>query len=299
MVFTILNLFFQALIIVLLIRYFIERYRFYGFGPILVAIITLTEKLIKPMKQILPRGALHLQDSTPLVAIGLIVLIRGFALWLLTLDYSTPILDMHRESATGFTLVHATGISVAMLVQLLAVSFIFALFASVMISRSGITTCASAGFTCFQERTFAVFQGMRRIYPTNNLVILFLIASALSLIVASFLVSLASFTLMYGMEMLLIFWVHSLFGILETLVMLYGLILLVTIIASWLQVDRLSLMVQLIRSLADPYLKFFRRIFPWARVDFFDLSPIFAFLFLNPFLTYILFSIKVALLESL
>jgi uncharacterized protein YggT (Ycf19 family) len=40
--------------------------------------------------------------------------------------------------------------------------------------------------------------------------------------------------------------------------------------------------------MADPYLQLFRRWFSWARIDFIDLSPIFAFLFLTPICTSIL-----------
>jgi uncharacterized protein YggT (Ycf19 family) len=74
---------------------------------------------------------------------------------------------------------------------------------------------------------------------------------------------------------------------------------LLSILASWIAADQFSMVIQIVRSLADPYLGFFRRIMPWARIDFIDLSPIFAFLCLNPGLTYILITLRMTILKEI
>ncbi len=69
--------------------------------------------------------------------------------------------------------------------------------------------------------------------------------------------------------------------------------------ASWIAADPFSMILQFVRAMSDPYLTFFRRIFPWARIDFVDLSPVFAFLFLHPCVVYGLMYIKESILRSL
>lgn len=300
MVAILLNLVFQLLIVVLLIRYLIEKYRFYGFGPILVGIITASEKIIQPLKMAIPRSAFTLQDSVPLMAIGVVLMLRGYMVWLFADAFENPMLVMHQElNSGGLTLIHCMAVSLSMAAELIVVLITLCLFASLMISKRGITTCASAGFTCFQERTFTVFQWAKRLYRTDNLVVLFAIGSVVCLVGGSFAASLLNGAFLYGNP---VFWgmvMLSLIGMLHMLIALYGAILLLVIVASWMRFDQFSLMVQLIRCMTDPYLNFFRRMFPWARIEYVDLSPILGFLLLNPVLTYGLYSLETTIRETI
>lgn len=292
MFFAILNIFFQVLIVVLLVRYFIEPYRYYGFGPILVAVVTLTEKLLKPIKRLMPQGSSTLQDNAPLFAILVVIFMRGLILWPLSWDYPNPFLDPHRGLSGGLSLGQSIAVSCAMGVELITILLIAFLFASLMISRRGVQTVGSAGFTCFRERTFTVFQFTRRYVPTNSLVWLF-VASALAIwFIGALGAVIANGAMIYGVYVFQTMYIVTLFNILMTLITVYWFVLLVAIICSWIGADQFSLLVQLVRSMADPYLDIFRRLLPWARIDFLDLSPIFGFLLLNPILIYVLYSLQ-------
>lgn len=70
------------------------------------------------------------------------------------------------------------------------------------------------------------------------------------------------------------------FGILETALRIYQVVLIVRIVLSWVDADPYNRLVQAIRSITDPYLDFFRRTFP-LHVGLLDLSPILAFLALE------------------
>lgn len=299
MLFTILNFFFQVLIIVLLIRYFIERYRYYGFGPVMEAVILITEKILKPIKQLIPRSALSLQDQTPLMAIGVLLILRGLCLWLLQGSFRHPFLAIHAiEHQFQVPLIFAMGASLALGVKLVAQMVVAFLFASWMTSRRGVNMGYNAGLACFQERTFAIFQFTRRYIKTENLTTLFWFSSILILVSAALLSGVLSLCFIYGAEVFIKFTIIALFDMILGLISIYWFVLLLAIIASWIAADQMSVIVQIIRAMSDPYLDTFRYYLPWARIDFIDLSPIVAFLVLNPGLYSLITMLQYAILQT-
>ena len=300
MLFAILNTFFTIVIIILFVRYFIERYQYYGFGPVMMAVMSLTDKMLTPIKQALPRSANVLQSHTPLIAILLLLILRGLAIKLIATSYSSVFIQIMGDLAGrgSIPLFQCMGISLSMGIQLLAELLNAFLFASVMISRRGVTMYGNAGFICFQERTFAIFKQAKKIVHKDDLKTLFVISSVVILIGASALASLTGVTFFPGLTLAIWFkgWlagtVASMFEILSVLIQVYWFVLLLTILSSWLGADRFRTIVQIVKAMADPYLEFFRRLCPWARIDFIDLSPIFAFLLISPGLTYALSIIK-------
>lgn len=299
MLFLILNFFIQTIIIILLIRYLVERYRYYGFGPVMVAVITLTERIIKPVKQLLPRSASRLSDHTPLFAIAVVLLIRGLLIWVLQTGASTPYAAIHLFGGGGLSPAAAIAVSFAMGAQLIAEMTIAFLFASLMISRRGVNMGYNGGFQCFQDRTFALFQLAKRVVPSSNLTVLFFTASTIVLIGASFLAAALNLSFLYGPQFFMTAAATTMFSIILTLLNLYWFILLMAIITSWIGADQLSVVVQIVRAMSDPYLDLFRRLMPWARIDFIDLSPIFAFLVLNPGVVFLITTIQMHVLQSL
>ncbi len=298
MLFSILNFFFSTILLILFIRYFVEKYRFYGFGPVMVTILTLTERILRPLKQIIPKSSLHLEEHLPLVAIGVTLLIRGIVIWILGESTLLDLVRIHGVSGR-ISILYAVAVSFSMGIQFLAELLIAFLFASLMISRQGVMMGGNAGFMCFQERTFAIFQWTQKYVKTNNLVSLFLISSIAILVIGSFLSSGISLTFLYGSKSFTISFILCLFDILLALIQIYWMVLLLAILASWIGADHFSMIVQMVRAISDPYLRIFQRWMPWARIDFIDLSPIFAFLCLNPGLVYVLMTIRVSLLHSI
>ncbi len=299
LLFNLLNLFFQLLIIVLLIRYFVEPYRYYGFGPILVSVITLTESFLRPIRQLAPKYALRIQDSMPLFAIFLLLIIRGWFLWILGGGYGVPFTSL-QMFGSRIPLINAMAISFTMGVVLIAQMLIAFLFASMMVSHRGVMICGTnAGYACFRDRTFTLFNYARRLVDTNNLKILFIISTFFLLMFASLLAVLTSLSFLYGILEVQYTMIETFFEICTGLITIYWFILLLAILSSWIGADQFSTMVQLVRAMADPYLEIFRRMFPWMRIDFIDLSPIFAFLVLNPGIVWILGYIRILLLSGI
>lgn len=280
MIFSLFNIFFDILIIILLVRFFIEPYRFYGFGPLMTGVITITEKAIAPLRTFLPRTALTLQDRIPLAAVVIVILLRGLFIWIFGagLDFTVPGVRI-----TGFfsSLVSSLAISATMAILLIGKVLIALLFASLMISRRGLSLYGNAGFACFQEKTFAIFQKAKTIGKTENLTALFLISSSVILLLTALLASFSSLSFLQGFVGIQKAFLLSIFNVMIGLLNFYWMVLLVAIIASWVAADRFSTMVQVVQSMTEPYLSFFRRLMPWARIDFIDLSPIFAFLALS------------------
>ena len=299
MLFSILNFVFQILIVVLLVRYFVERYRYYGFGPVMVALITITERILKPIKRVVPRSALNLQDHAPLIAILVVLVVRGLCLWVLQGGSHHPFIAIHAfENNRSVPLAYAMGASFSLGVKLIAQLLIAFLFASWMTSRRGINLMSNGGFVCFQERTFAVFQFARRYLKTDNLTVLFWASSIIVLLASAILSGVLNLCFMYGSEVFLKFSVIALFDMILGLLYFYWIVLLLAIIASWIAADQMSIIVQMVRAMSDPYLDTFRYYLPWARIDFIDLSPIVAFMVLNPGLVYILTMIQMAILNT-
>jgi YggT family protein len=294
MLFSILNFFFTAVIIILFVRYFVEPYRYYGFGPVMVGVITLTESILRPVKQNLPRRVSFLDEHLPLAAIAVVMIIRGFLIWLIGAGsmMGSAIVGIHLSPVGRLSLLHSLEASFCMGILLVAEMLVAFLFASLMISRRGIMMGSNAGFKCFQDKTFAVFQFAQKYIRSNNLIYLFLASSAIVLAIGAFSASILNFSFLYGGKIFLVTFIDCLFEMLLALIQTYWMVLLLAILSSWIGADHFSMVVQVVRSMSDPYLEFFRRLMPWARIDFIDLSPIVAFLCLNPGLVALLASIR-------
>lgn len=279
MLYAILNLFFTVIIVVLLIRYFIEPYRFYGFGPILTGIITLTERLLRPIRSLVPGESLRIQDQMPLFAIVVVLILRGFVIWIIGSRgvYSLPI-PYTGNIFSSFII--AMSISFTQGIILVAQLLIAILFASLMITRRGISLYGNAGFTCFRDKTFTLFQYAKRVVNTDDLLPLFLVNSITILLCAGLLSAATSLSFLVGPDAILRAFLLTMLEVIVGLLNIYWFILLIAIIASWLHADQFSILVQVIRAMSDPYLDLFRRLMPWARIDFIDLSPIFGFILL-------------------
>lgn len=301
MLFTILNFFFTAIIIILFIRYFVEKYRYYGFGPVMVTVITLTEGILRPFRQKLPRSVSFLDEHLPLAAIAVVILLRGFIIWIISAGstLSSAAAGVHLFQIGRLSLLQSMETSLSMGILLVAEMTAAFLFASLMISRRGIMMGGNAGFMCFQEKTFAVFQSTQRFIRSNNLIYLFLISAGAILSIAALAASIISFSFLHGGAAFLATFIDCLFEMFLALIQVYWMVLLLAILSSWVGADHYSMMVQIVRSMSDPYLEFFRRLMPWARIDFIDLSPIVAFLCLNPGIVYLLAYIRIILIGNL
>ena len=58
---------------------------------------------------------------------------------------------------------------------------------------------------------------------------------------------------------------------------LYSLVLMVSVLISWVSPDPFNPIVQFLRSITDPLLSWIRRVVPFVVVGMIDLSPIAAF----------------------
>jgi len=79
----------------------------------------------------------------------------------------------------------------------------------------------------------------------------------------------------------------ALVGVIQTLINIYSLVLLVAIIASWVNADPYNPIVRFLRAATEPLLMRVRRAMPFVVVGSFDLSPLVVMLalqFLGTFL---------------
>lgn len=250
----------------------------------MTTVVQLTEKILLPIRQVMPRRSIFLQDKSPLFAIVVVVFIRGLFMWILG-DYSNMILP-----ARGLLFSMLTSITMAIL--LISELVIALLFTSIMITRRGVLMSHNGAYLCFKDRTFDIFRFTQRFIKTENLTYLFLLSSVAIILATGLAASLTNLSILYGIKRFALSFIIVIFTMLETLLNAYMFVLILAILSSWIGADSYSSIVQIVRAMSDPYLDFFRRLFPWARIDFIDLSPIFAFLCLNPLLFSILESVS-------
>jgi uncharacterized protein YggT (Ycf19 family) len=130
-------------------------------------------------------------------------------------------------------------------------------------------------FRVISETSTSVFRWVRAFVRVENEWFLFVVASVFG-------------CLLYAILFGIVWWypfIPYLFGgvvirvAIET-IGLYMIVLFVAILLSWLPVDPTYPLVQALRAITFPALSWARRIFPWARIDMFDLSPLLIFLIL-------------------
>jgi YggT family protein len=222
-----------------------------------------------------------LQDQMPLLAILILLLLRGLLIWIVGAGYpiahyqSFPLV-FRRNLLNGLLLSMADSFTMGVILVtqlLIAVQFI-----SMVISRSGIIMAGNAGYACFKEKTFAIFQFTQKFSKTDDLRRLFYISGLTIWVAGAILAVFTSLSFLYGIGAMQRVFFLALMQIVLGLINFYVLVLIVAIIASWIGADRFSVVVQIIHALTEPFLGFFRRVFPWARIDFIDLSPIFGFI---------------------
>ncbi len=258
----------NAILVLLIVRYFLEDYTYYGFGPLLQTLYEITEIFCKPLREGLGLRTPKASRTAPWIAVALIVVIRGG--WRIFLGYGSD----------QMTAAHGVVIFLSSFLDFVNLAYIFVigmLLASALLSKQGLVFYSSAGYQAFQENTFRVFQVTQGWFRTNDLWRLFW-GSVLWIGAVHFvLASLFSLSLQWGYVYL--FGREAVFQIRAASILLqyYYFTLLVAIIISWVSPDPGNPVVAVVRGLAEPYLRLFRLWCPWARVGMLDLSPIIAF----------------------
>jgi len=258
----------DAIIVLLIVRYFLENDTYYGFGPFLQTVHEITEFFCKPIRNALGARSPLAGRAAPLVAIALIVVIRGG--WRLFLSYS----DQGLDALVRFQVFLSSFLD---FVNLLYIFIIAMVLASVLLSRQGLMFYSSAGYQAFQQNTFRVLQTTQGWMKTNNLWRLFW--GSVAWLAAFHFVLASLFSLSFVEGYVHLFGREAVFQIRAVSILLqyYYFILLVAIIISWVSPDPGHPVVAVVRSLAEPYLRIFRLWCPWARIGMLDLSPIIAF----------------------
>ncbi len=132
----------NAILLLLLIRFFLEDYTYYGFGPFLQTIYQITDFFCKPLRSFFRFRSARMQQAVPLIAIGLIIFVRG--LWWSfsggTVDRPIAISALRGLSSSCLAFVD--------MIYVLAVGL---LTAAVLLSKEGIIFYSSPGYQAFQE----------------------------------------------------------------------------------------------------------------------------------------------------
>ena len=258
----------NVILVLLVVRFFLEDYTFYGLGPLLQTVYQITDFFCKPLQPFFAPKSPKMQRAIPWLAIGLILVVRG--LWWafpgLSGDKSVPTLAVHGvcDSFLDF----------ADMVYIVVVAL---LLAAVLLTKGGVVLYTSAGYQLFQEKTFRIMQITQSYLHTHNLWRLF-VGSVVWIAACHFVMaSLLSRGLFRGYGYLLGREALFQLGAASAILQVYYFVLLVAIITSWLSPDPRRPVVSVVRALSEPYLRIFRILCPWARVGIIDFSPILAF----------------------
>lgn len=258
----------NVVLLLLVIRFFLEDYTYYGFGPFLQTIYQITDFFCKPLRSFFGFRSLRMQRAIPWMAIGLILIIRGFWWSFSTAegDQSIPMHAVHGvfSSCLGF----------ADMIYILVVGL---LVAAVLLSKEGIVFYSSPGYQAFQENTFRLFRITQGYLRTHDL--WRLLGGTVAWLAACHFVagSVLSLSILRGPVFLIKRELFFQLGAASTLLQYYYFVLLVAIIISWVNPDPRQPVVAVVRGLAEPYLRIFRMLCPWARIGMIDFSPIVAF----------------------
>jgi YggT family protein len=261
----------NIILVLLVVRFFLEEYLYYGLGPVCQAVFQITDFFCKPIQSALGNPTGKLQRAIPWIVIVLILLIRG--LW-----RALPVFRGGGAEAPGA--LPAVLSSFSQFVDLAYLVVVGLLLVSVLLAKGGVAFYNNVGYQAFQRNTFRVLQITQGFLHTHDLWRLFA-GSVLWLAGLHFvLISLISLDFLDGIRVPLGRELVFQVGTFVTLLGFYYFILLIAIILSWVGPDLHNPVVAVIRALTEPYLRLFRRICPWARIGMLDFSPILAFLVL-------------------
>lgn len=264
----------NVILILLVIRFFLEDYTFYGLGPLLQTVYQITDFFCKPLQSLFAAESRVTQRAIPWIAIGLIVVIRGLWWW-----WIFP--DGDGNKAAPAVALQCLSSSVLGFVDLVYILVVALLLAAVLLAKGDVVFYSSAGYQLFQEKTFRLFQITQSYLHTHNLWRLFA-GSVVWLAACHFVIaSLLSWGIFQGYVNL--FGREAIFQLegARAILMIYFWVLLAAIIISWVSPDPRHPVVAVLRALAEPYLRVFRKLCPWARIGMIDFSPILAFLALG------------------
>ncbi|HPO08375.1 MAG TPA: YggT family protein [bacterium] len=258
----------NIILVLLVVRFFLEEYLYFGLGPVWQTVFQITDFFCKPIQSALGNPTGKLQRAVPWIVIVLILVIRG--LWRALPAFRGGQADI---SVIPFAVLSSLGQFVD-LAYLLVVGL---LLVSVLLAKGGVAFYNSVGYQAFQRNTFRILQITQNFLHTYDLWRLFggsvLWLAGLHLVLRSVL----SLTFLEGPRLLLGRELVFQMSTVVTLLGFYYFVLLIAIIISWVSPDPQNPVVAVIRALAEPYLRLFRRICPWARIGMLDFSPILAF----------------------
>jgi uncharacterized protein YggT (Ycf19 family) len=253
-------------LLVLFIRYLTYGYATYGSGTFFSALYRMTDGLCAPLRPLIPFKVRVRSDYTPILAMVLIVLGRG-ALYsladLLWAGYPMP-----------GTLAHEIRISVTQFLGgALRVGVIFLLVGAAFLRAGGYYS--GLFFRVISDTSSSVFRWVRAFVRVENEWFLFGVASVFGCLL---------YAILFGIVWLYPFVPYLFAGIVIRVaiqtISFFMIALFIAILLSWFPVDPTFPLVQALRALTAPSLSWARRIFPWARIDMFDLSPLLIFLIL-------------------
>ena len=243
-------------ILCFLLKYFMEPYRFYGFGGVSSIVDWCTEPLCKRIRKIISLKTDDDKDLTPFLAILLLVIARGFLYWatISGAGLASPIPAFQYSFIALLSLITKT----------LTICFII----SVLLSKYGVATYSIVLINVINDISFSIFRGMRKILKTENLFAL-LFSSIMAVILASGMIYMVLLMKLY-LKAAILFEV----GICTDTLSFFVFVIIVYALMSWVAPDPHNPIVQLIKAIAEPFISITRRIFPWGNLGMIDFTPI-------------------------
>ncbi len=266
--------------LILLIRYVAAPYLYADSGPFLQAINQAAMTMSRPFRRATYWMGFRRRDVSPLVAILVILLLRGVVFALVPASFS-------RMSLRGEALLVGQQISFTMGCLSLLCLVGLVLFFSVMFAKAG-GFFSGVFFRTVDGVAATLFGHVHKAVRLKNLWALLACGLVYICIVYALAVCLILVDIHFPW-----FWAEGMLALLSTLVWAMIILCIIYIAITWMSLfatpdesNRLWLMLQ---AMVRPALERTRRLFPWARLGMLDLSPIFFFLGLSLCLALIAF----------
>jgi uncharacterized protein YggT (Ycf19 family) len=252
----------DVVLLVLFLRYVLYGYETYAVEPFFRFLYRMTENLCHPLRILLPYRLRVRRDYTPILAMGVVLLARGI---FFALD------DFFGGGLAGLGTLISKGLlqSAAQFVRSGYLVLVTLLFIAAALHQSREFYYSNFFLRVWVSKTEGLFDAAKKLARSDNYWFLYLVILIILALAAGALNSLIAWN-----RLLWIAWANTAVSGLGRTLNIYAIAVFVYVLLSWLRPEGGNPLIQVITAIAQPSVRWARRMFPWAQIGMFDLSVI-------------------------